>query len=79
MMAGVGDMPFVTGELRTNSCTAAYPTNYMNWADARGVSYLGWAWNTYDCSGFPSLITDFDGTPTAFGLAFKQHYLEAFR
>jgi hypothetical protein len=31
-----------------------------------GVSWTGWAWYVKDCS-FPSLISDWNGTPTAAG------------
>jgi len=75
---GVGNIPFIAGELGDNSCSPTYPASYMTWADTKGVSYLGWAWNTYDCSSFPSLISNFDGTPTAFGAAFKQHFTQTF-
>lgn len=76
--SGVGNMPFIAGELGTNNCTGTYVTNFMNWADSKGASYLGWAWNTYDCSSFPSMISNYNGTPTTFGEAFRQHYLQVF-
>ncbi|HET8844514.1 MAG TPA: cellulose-binding domain-containing protein, partial [Ktedonobacteraceae bacterium] len=40
-----------------------------------GIGYLGWGWDTYDCSSFPALITDYSGTPTNFGAGFKQHLI----
>ena len=75
---GVGNMPYVAGELGDGYCTPDYPNAYMAWADAKGSSYLGWAWNVSDCSGFPAVVTSYDGTPTAFGAAFKQHYQQQF-
>ena len=65
--------PVVTGELGEGDCAHGYIDGYMNWADQNGVSYLGWAWNTYSCSTFPALISDFGGTPTAFGAGFQSH------
>jgi hypothetical protein len=38
----------------------------MNWADAAGVSYLGWSWNPFGCGG-PGLIESWSGTPTPSG------------
>ena len=43
----------------------------MTWADAHGVGYLGWTWNAWDCSSGPALISDYTGTPTAFGQGLK--------
>jgi hypothetical protein len=68
-------VPVVTGELGENDCLHGFIDGYMNWADAAGVSYLGWAWNTYGCGTFPSLVTDFQGTPTAFGIGLRDHFL----
>ena len=48
-------------------CAHGFIDGYMSWADAKGISYLGWAWNPQNCNTFPSLITNVDGTPTAFG------------
>ncbi|MDY7103251.1 MAG: glycoside hydrolase family 5 protein, partial [Actinomycetota bacterium] len=69
-------VPVVTGELGENDCSASFINGFMDWADANGVSYLGWAWNTYSCGGFPALITDYDGTPTAFGAGLKARLAE---
>ena len=67
------NVPVVTGELGENDCAHGYIDRYMTWADAHGVSYFGWAWNTYDCGSFPSLISDDTGTPTAFGVGLQSH------
>jgi hypothetical protein len=66
-------VPVVTGELGENDCAQSFVDGYFSWADSLGISYLGWAWNVQDCSSFPSLISDYSGTPTAFGQAFKSH------
>ncbi|GCE19113.1 malectin domain-containing carbohydrate-binding protein [Dictyobacter kobayashii] len=68
-------VPVITGELGENDCASGFVTSAMNWDDQHGVGYLGWAWNPYDCGGFPSLITNYDGTPTAFGQGIKDHLL----
>jgi len=66
-------VPVVTGELGENDCAHGFIDPYMAWADAHNVSYLGWTWNTWDCSSGPALITDYSGTPTAFGIGLRDH------
>jgi endoglucanase len=66
-------VPVVTGELGENDCAGGFVDSYMDWADAHGVGYLGWTWNTWDCRSGPALISAADGTPTAFGKALRDH------
>ncbi len=67
-------VPIVTGELGENDCADGYIDRYMSWADAHGISYLGWAWDAgTSCSGFPSLVSSWSGTPTAYGIGLKAH------
>lgn len=66
-------VPVVTGELGENDCAHGFIDSYMSWADAHKVSYLGWTWDTWNCSSGPALITDYNGTPTAFGAGYKAH------
>jgi hypothetical protein len=69
-------VPVITGELGENDCAHGYIDQYMSWADSAGVSYLGWAWNAdFSCGGGPGLISDWNGTPTAFGAGLKAHLL----
>jgi Cellulase (glycosyl hydrolase family 5)/FG-GAP-like repeat len=66
-------VPVVTGEFGEYDCATTYVTPYMAFADAKGISYLGWAWNPYGCGSFPALISDYTGTPTAYGIGLKSH------
>src|SRR5438105_7843565 len=66
-------VPVVTGELGEADCGHTFIDDYMSWADGAGVSYLGWTWDTWDCSSGPALISDYDGTPTGFGVGFRDH------
>jgi hypothetical protein len=70
-------VPVVTGEFGENDCADGYSLAYMNWADAHGVSYLGWAWDATDsgwsCTGGPALIVNYGGTPTAYGIGLQSH------
>jgi hypothetical protein len=68
-------VPLVTGELGENDCAGQFVDTYLAWADAHDVSYLAWTWNTWDCSSGPALISAPDGTPTAYGAAYRTHLL----
>jgi endoglucanase len=68
--------PVVTSELGEDDCRHGYIDDYMRWADRHGVSYLGWAWDVYGgwtCRAGPSLIRDYAGDPTAFGIGLRDH------
>ena len=65
-------VPVVSGEIGEKNCAHDFIDPYMSWADAHGVSYLAWSWNVWECE-LPGLITDYDGTPTAFGEGFRDH------
>jgi endoglucanase len=67
------NVPVLTGEMGEQDCAHGFIDQYMAWADARGISYLGWAWNVQACNTFPALITNVDGTPTGFGQGLKDH------
>jgi endoglucanase len=77
-------VPVVTGEFAQEVCAPSnFDNEYMNWADAHGVSYLAWAWIALSsqeiaekgCSAY-SLITDYDGTPASpNGANLREHLL----
>jgi hypothetical protein len=66
-------VPVVTGEVGEADCAHRFIDRYMAWADALGISYLGWTWNVWGCKAGPSLIKAVDGTPTPFGIGFRDH------
>jgi len=66
-------VPVIFAEIGENDCSSRFVDQVMPWADINGFSYLAWAWDPYSCSKFPSLVTSYDGTPTAFGLGLKHH------
>jgi hypothetical protein len=66
-------VPLVAGEIGENTCSHGFVDQVMQWFDDRGLSYLGWTWNTWDCSSGPSLISHYDGTPTAYGIGLRDH------
>ncbi|GAB3905675.1 cellulase family glycosylhydrolase [Microbispora bryophytorum] len=70
-------VPLVAGEIGENTCSHGFIDQVMNWFDAKGLSYLGWTWNAWDCSTGPSLISDYNGTPTAFGAGLRARLLSS--
>jgi endoglucanase len=52
------------------NCTGDWDNKLTAYADARQISWTAWAWWAGDCH-FPSLISDWDYTPTAQGAAIK--------
>jgi hypothetical protein len=66
-------VPFAITEIGENDCASSFVETLMNWADTKGIGYLGWTWNTWNCSTGPALISDFNGTATNFGAGVKAH------
>ena len=66
-------VPLITGEIGENDCAHDYIDQLMPWLDSHGASYLAWTWNTWDCSSGPALITDHNGTPTNYGVGYRDH------
>ncbi|MGC9664982.1 cellulose binding domain-containing protein [Planosporangium sp. 12N6] len=64
-------VPLTLTEIGENDCAHSFIDTLMNWADAHSVGYLGWTWNTWNCSSGPSLISGYNGTATAFGQGLK--------
>jgi hypothetical protein len=70
--------PVVFGELGERDCANGYIDQMMGFADRHGIGYLGWAWDattagTWTCGGGPSLIINYNGTPTTFGAGLREH------
>jgi endoglucanase len=66
-------VPLILGELGQDDGGSAFVTSLMDWMDARGGSYLAWTWDVW---GPPmSLITGYDGTPSAYGQTFRTRFL----
>lgn len=68
-------VPVVTSELGQTDCGHGFIDGFMEWADAHGVSYLGWSWNPFDCEEQPALISSYDGTPTPYGVGLRDHLM----
>jgi hypothetical protein len=68
-------VPVVMTEFGESDCAGGYVRPLMDWADRHGVSYLAWAWDAWPCRGGPALITAYDGSPTDYGKAVRDHFL----
>jgi endoglucanase len=68
-------VPVVASEFGQRACTGAFMQSFMNWADAAGVSYLGWTWHPDGCAA-PSLIQSWTGQPTGSGDQLRAHLLK---
>lgn len=69
-------VPVIAGEIGENDCADTFINPLMSWLDQQGISYLAWSWNAFGCgSGASYLITNFNGTPSAFGAGYKAHLL----
>lgn len=69
-------VPVVMSEVGETDCGHGYIDRMLPWADKHGISYLGWAWDAgggWTCRGGPSLISSYDGTPTPFGIGYRDH------
>ncbi len=76
-------VPVVAGEIGEHDRRSDFITGFMEWADGqsearRSVSYLAWSWDAAQGEGGPSLITGYDGTPTTYGLGFRDHLASLF-
>jgi hypothetical protein len=70
--------PVVLGELGETDCRHGYIDEFMAFADRQGIGYLGWTWDAvapggWSCKKGPSLIADYHGTPTGFGIGLRDH------
>lgn len=71
----LASVPLIAGEIGETDCGSTFINELMDWMDAHGGNYTAWSWATYDCSTFPALISDYTGTPTGFGVGFRNHLL----
>lgn len=65
--------PVLLTEVGEDDCATGFLDEVLPWADRHEVGYLAWSWNTASCGSGPALITDYAGTPTAFGAGYRRH------
>ncbi|HSE61433.1 MAG TPA: hypothetical protein VLA88_04025, partial [Candidatus Saccharimonadales bacterium] len=66
-------VPVVVGELGDSDCTHKFIDSFMPFADNHGLNYFGWGWVTGNCADEPALITNYNGTPSNYGVGFRDH------
>jgi endoglucanase len=68
----IAQVPVVAGEIGENDCAGSYINPLTAWLESAKTSFLAWAWNAdFNCSSGPGLVTDYTGTPTNYGAAYK--------
>ncbi len=71
-------VPLIFGETGetwdASGCGSGYISTFMDWADAHGVGYEAWTWDTWGNCGV--LISNYQGKPySGFGSFVKAHYV----
>lgn len=70
---GVSDqVPLILGELGQDDGGNDFVNSLMDWMDARGGSYLAWDWDVWGAA--LDVISNYDGTPSAYGQTFKDRF-----
>jgi endoglucanase len=64
-----------TGETyNASDCGSSYISKFLPWADAHGVGYEAWTWDTWGGCGV--LISNYNGTPSSTWAKYvRKHYL----
>jgi endoglucanase len=70
-----GGYPVIMGEIGEYDCQSAPVVSNMTFAEQNFVGYMAWVWRVADCGATPSLIQDYNGTPSSFGAGVKAHYI----
>ncbi len=66
-------VPIVAGEFGELDCGDTLDQPFLQFADEHGISYLAWAWFVGSCAHGPSLISSYSGTPTPYGIGYREH------
>lgn len=66
-------VPVIGGEIGSTDGSSWFAIETMRWLDAQGIGYLAWTWNNWGKG--EALLSDYNGTPTAYGQAVKNHFL----
>ena len=69
----IAAVPVVAGEIGENDCSGSYVDPLTTWLESENTSFLAWTWDDWSggCASGPTLITDYTGTPTNYGAAYK--------
>ncbi|HEX4790632.1 MAG TPA: cellulase family glycosylhydrolase, partial [Actinospica sp.] len=69
----IAKVPVIPGEIGENDCAGSYIGPLTSWLKSENTGFLAWTWDDWSggCSSGPVLITDYTGTPTNYGAAYK--------
>jgi len=69
----IAKVPVIPGEIGENDCAGTYIDPLTSWLESENTGFLAWTWDDWSgaCSSGPTLITDYNGDPTAYGAAYK--------
>ncbi|MBR7834760.1 cellulase family glycosylhydrolase [Actinospica durhamensis] len=69
----IAKVPVIPGEIGENDCGGSYIDSLTSWLESENTGFLAWTWDDWSggCSSGPTLISDYTGTPTGYGAAFK--------
>ena len=69
----IAKVPVVPGEIGENDCGGSYIDSLTSWLESENTGFLAWTWDDWSggCSSGPVLISDYTGTPTGYGAAYK--------
>jgi endoglucanase len=56
-----------------SDCGSSYVSQFLPWADAHGVGYLAWTWDTW--GSCLALVSNYSGTPHSYDSFYQQHLL----
>ena len=66
----IAGSPLVAEEIGESDCGGSYINSLTGWLESHNTGFLAWTWDAWGgCANI--LITDYNGTPTAFGAAYK--------
>ncbi len=66
----IAKVPVITGEMGEGDCAGTYIDPLTTWLESENTGFLAWTWDAWgSCSNV--LISDYTGTPTGYGAAYK--------
>ncbi|EFA80739.1 hypothetical protein PPL_06325 [Heterostelium album PN500] len=63
--------PIIATEFGEFTCDTNYTKEFLDYADMKEIHWSAWGWYKKDCA-FPSVIAEWDGTPSAVGELVKE-------
>ena len=77
-----GAAPILVGEFGETGCRHGFVDRFMQWADGRddgvGIGYVAWTWNNWSSCDGPTLLTNYRGDPTGYGVSIRRHFRARF-